>query len=133
LAAVCVIPILLCTITATNDNGEGSRSSVVSEYPNTVPDSPTITGLANSNSQDVGGQLTLSWNQTPANVVHNGGDVIIQLDIKDANGNLLGSVMNGTCWNLQLQISNPLSVFVQLTEMEKRSCYISTRGSFSST
>lgn len=80
-------------ITATNDNGEGLRSSVVSEYPNTVPDAPVITGLANSNSQDVGGELTLSWHQVPASVADNGGDVILQFDIRDDDGNLLGSVM----------------------------------------
>jgi hypothetical protein len=80
-------------ITATNDNGEGPKSSVVSEYPNTVPDAPVITDLANSNSQDVGGELTLSWHHAPANVNYNGGDVIIQFDVKDAIGNLLGSVM----------------------------------------
>ncbi|RYH13161.1 hypothetical protein EON65_36320 [archaeon] len=69
------------------------RSSTAVEYPSTVPDAPTITGLSNSNAQSVGGQLTLSWSQAPANVAHNGGDVIIQFDVKDASSNLLGSVM----------------------------------------
>jgi hypothetical protein len=35
----------------------------------------------------------LSWIQNPANVSASGGDIIIKFDIKDANGNLLGSVM----------------------------------------
>jgi titin len=83
-------------ITGINANGEGPRSSTAVEYPSTVPDAPVITGLANSNSQDIGGQLTLSWSQAPADVAHNGGDVIIQFDVKDANSNLLGSVMAHT-------------------------------------
>eukprot|EP00981_Chlorochromonas_danica_P013196 scaffold5965_cov109-Ochromonas_danica.AAC.2 len=69
-------------VTALNDNGEGPRSTVVSEYPSTVPDAPTITGLANSASSGVGGQLTLSWHENPISP-SNGGDVIIQFDIKD--------------------------------------------------
>jgi hypothetical protein len=41
---------------ANNANGEGPRSAVVSEYPNTVPNAPVISGLTNSNSQGAGEQ-----------------------------------------------------------------------------
>ncbi len=79
--------------TALNDNGEGPRSATAVEYPSTVPSAPTNVASVNSQGQGVGGQLTLSWHQSPANVHSNGGSVLIQFDVKDGDSNLVGSVM----------------------------------------
>ena len=62
-------------------------------------------------SQGVGGKLTLSWTQDPVSIARNGGSVLIQFNVKDGNGNLVGSVMAHVGQsNYSMPISNLISV-----------------------
>ena len=93
-------------IAAVNANGEGQRSGFGGEYPSTVPDAPSNIVVTNSNASGSGCQLTVSWDQLPSDVSSNGGSAISEFRVRNANGDLLGSVSASNATSYSLPISN---------------------------
>jgi fibronectin type 3 domain-containing protein len=88
-------------VTSYNANSESSASNVVSEYPSTVPFSPSSGSvtLVNHNGSSNGTELLLSWSQNPTDIVHNGGSAVQQFIIMDSTDSTqVGNVyaVNGT-------------------------------------
>jgi titin len=93
-------------IGAVNANGEGPRSTYGGEYPSTVPNAPTNIGWSDSNAHGSGQELTVSWSQSPSDQSINGGSAISQFNVRDVNGNLLGSVLASSASAYNLRIPN---------------------------
>jgi titin len=93
-------------VAAVNANGEGQRSSFGGEYPSTVPDAPANIMVTNSNAEESGEELTVSWSRSPSDQSSNGGSIIIQFHVRDSEGNLYDNVNASSAADYSLTIPN---------------------------
>jgi hypothetical protein len=65
-------------VCAYNNNGNGTMSNVVNEYPSHVPNSPDPLNVVNVNALGNGQQVRITWSQDRNDVNENGGSVITE-------------------------------------------------------
>eukprot|EP01040_Poterioochromonas_malhamensis_P009121 gene9121-9881_t len=90
-------------VCATNANGNGIMSNIVSEYPSRAPDSVQNISVVASNTHANGQQLTISWDAP----ISNGGSPITEYQILAFQGNTpLGFISTGLNRTFDLSVIN---------------------------
>jgi fibronectin type 3 domain-containing protein len=67
---------------AVNSNGQGILSSIVSDYPSTIPQPPDLVQIQEMNTASFGQELRVSWSQSPVDLSLNGGSPILNWSIQ---------------------------------------------------